>query len=139
MNNNRSVNAAATVIIEIESTIMKIDNLSEKRIGLGKCIISETGTPGIYRINADITVAAIGPRTILTGDLGPNDRKKLAELDHNLLQTDVALIREYVFGTTVAYNIIDLSAIKLPSFMTGNDTGGSIWPEFTLPEENHDK
>lgn len=114
----------------METVVMKIDDLNEKRISLGKCIINETNIPGIYQINNTANVAAIGPNSILAGDITPDDNEHLTLLNRNLLEKEVALIKEYVFGAVTAYKIVDLSAVKLPSFMAGENRGGSIWPEF---------
>lgn len=114
----------------MEANAMRIDDLSGKRISLGKCIINATEIPGIYRINDIATVAAIGPAAILTGDYGPNGKEDLTILDKNLLNKEVALVKEYVFGTVTAYNIVDLSTVTLPNHMIGKGNNGSIWPNF---------
>ena len=108
---------------------MKTDDLSEKKISLGKCTIYATRTPGIYSINHVATVAAVGSSIILTGECKSNGHnRRLASLRKDLLETDVALIKEYAFGNTVAYKILDLSTVSLPGHMGGSGT--SIWPKF---------
>jgi hypothetical protein len=99
---------------------MKTDDLIEKRISLGKCVIRETDTYGIYSINNIANVAAIGPHNIMTGELDPDDNEPLTDLDEELLGVEVALVKQFVLGAITAYKIVDLSSISLPRFLNGN-------------------
>ncbi len=96
---------------------MKTDNLYDKKISLGKCVINATNTPGIYRINDIATVAAIGPNSIITGEENLNGDSLTAELNSDLLDREVALTKEFVLGNIVAYKISDLAHISLPRFL----------------------
>lgn len=102
---------------------MRTDDLIEKRISLGKCVIHETDTHGIYTINNIAKVAAIGPRNIMTGELDNSDKERLEDLDEDLVGTEVALIKQFVIGDLIAYKIVDLSSIPLPRFLNGNGAG----------------
>ena len=101
---------------------MKTDNLNDKNISLGKCVINATSTPGIYRINDIATVAAIGPCSIITGDEIVNGDSQLSQLDDHLLDREVALVKELVLGKEIAYKIIELASVRLPRFL---DTSSS--------------
>ncbi len=103
---------------------MKTDNLQDKKISLGKCIISATDTPGIYRINDIANVAAIGPYSILTGGNNLNGDSPLTRLNSNLLNKEVALTKEFVLGETIAYRISELDSFSLPRFLDGAKSVG---------------
>ena len=100
---------------------MKTDNLHDKKISLGKCVINATNTPGIYRINDIATVAAIGPNSILTGEEDLNGDSLLAELSSDLLDREVALAKVFVLGNTIAYKILNIASVNLPSFLRGRE------------------
>ncbi|MGD9209808.1 MAG: hypothetical protein PVI90_03480 [Desulfobacteraceae bacterium] len=107
---------------------MKMDDLSEKQISVNKCTLYITSIPGIYNINHVAKVAAIAPNIILTGEFISNIHNSLAFLEKNLLETEVALIKEYVFGNAIAYKVLNLATISLPIHMGGERK--SIWPKF---------
>jgi hypothetical protein len=82
---------------------MRLNNVGE--IQMSKPILKKSDIPGFYILNGTITVMAIGDTNITTGDIDIPANECFHEIDCNLLNCSISLIKCCSLGAETIYNI----------------------------------